>query len=121
MRAPAFAPPCTAARRTAPDVRLAYLRQGRPDAHLAKALAEAGRRVEAVAIEDLVHQRFDAIIVDEAQDFRPEYWAGIELLLTSEADGYLYIFCDPNQALYSKALALPITDARTLHLLWAHN
>lgn len=64
MRAPAFAPPCTAARRTAPDVRLAYLRQGRPDAHLAKALAEAGRRVEAVAIEDLVHQRFDAIIVD---------------------------------------------------------
>lgn len=60
---------------------------------------------------EVLADRFDAIIVDEAQDFRPEYWAGIELLLTSEADGYLYIFCDPNQALYSKALALPITDA----------
>ena len=41
---------------------------------------------------------YDAIIVDEGQDFQDNYWIAIESLL--KEDGYLYIFYDNNQNLY---------------------
>jgi thymidine kinase len=41
---------------------------------------------------------YDAIIIDEGQDFQENYWIALESLL--KEDGYLYIFYDDNQNLY---------------------
>jgi hypothetical protein len=54
--------------------------------------------------------RYQAIVVDEGQDFGDEYWLPIELLLNDEEDSFLYIFFDPNQAVYRNALTFPIQD-----------
>lgn len=57
---------------------------------------------------DVVTERFDAIVVDEAQDFSDEYWFGAELQLRDQAAGHFYIFIDENQALYPRRGALPV-------------
>ena len=49
---------------------------------------------------EVLNDKFDAIVVDEAQDFSDEYWFAIEELLGDQDTGYLYIFIDENQALY---------------------
>jgi hypothetical protein len=54
--------------------------------------------------------RYQAIIVDEGQDFGDEYWLPIELLLDDEEGAFLYIFFDPNQAVYRNASTFPIQD-----------
>jgi hypothetical protein len=54
--------------------------------------------------------RFDAVIVDEGQDFREDYWLPLEMLLRDEKESYLYVFLDPNQALYQQNSQLPIKD-----------
>ena len=59
---------------------------------------------------DVLEEKFDAILVDEAQDFSDEYWFGIESLLRNQEDGHLYIFLDENQTLYSRRGKLPISD-----------
>lgn len=41
---------------------------------------------------------YDAVIVDEGQDFQENYWIALESLL--KEDGHLYIFFDDNQNLY---------------------
>ena len=48
---------------------------------------------------------YDAIIVDEGQDFAPEAWDAIASLTHSE--GYFYIFYDPDQNIFNKELKLP--------------
>ncbi len=50
------------------------------------------------AAEELGPQ-FDAIIVDEGQDFKETYWIGLSALV--EPDGIFYVFYDDNQNLYS--------------------
>jgi hypothetical protein len=45
--------------------------------------------------------QFDAIIVDEGQDFKETYWIALGALL--EPDGIFYVFYDDNQNLYSGA------------------
>lgn len=52
--------------------------------------------------------RFDAIIVDESQDFDAAWWLPIQALLSDPDDGILYIFFDDNQALYERVLDFPI-------------
>jgi superfamily I DNA and RNA helicase len=59
---------------------------------------------------DVLDEGFDAIIVDEAQDFSDEYWLGVEMLLRDQKDGQLYIFIDENQALYRRRAHLPVDD-----------
>ncbi len=59
---------------------------------------------------DALEEKFDAIIVDEAQDFSDDYWLGVEMVLRDTTDGYLYIFIDENQALYPRRSKLPIED-----------
>jgi len=54
--------------------------------------------------------RFDAIVVDEAQDFRPNYWDGVTALLADQKTSALYIFFDPNQALYDIEQKLPVNS-----------
>lgn len=46
------------------------------------------------------HERFDALIVDEAQDFSDDEALAIRLLLKDEKDSCLYVFMDKNQDLY---------------------
>jgi hypothetical protein len=48
---------------------------------------------------------FDAVVVDEAQDFRENYWDSVTKLV--KKDGYFYIFFDPDQNLFNKKLSLP--------------
>ncbi|QOF76172.1 NERD domain-containing protein/DEAD/DEAH box helicase [Variovorax sp. 38R] len=57
---------------------------------------------------DVVAERFDAIVIDEAQDFSDEYWLGVELQLRDQEAGHFYVFTDENQALYPRRGALPV-------------
>jgi len=59
---------------------------------------------------EILPNRFDAIVVDEAQDFGEEYWLPIELLLRDPARSVLFIFCDHNQAIYHRVTTFPIND-----------
>lgn len=44
-------------------------------------------------------ETFDAIVVDEAQDFAPDWWVTIESLSSARDKGRLYAFLDLNQSL----------------------
>lgn len=61
---------------------------------------------------------FDAVIVDEGQDFRTHWWIPLQSLLRDTKDGFLYVFYDDNQRLYSKtgvpAEFLPFSLTRNL-------
>jgi hypothetical protein len=52
--------------------------------------------------------KYDAIIVDEGQDFMAPYWITIERMLAP--NGYFYIFYDPGQNLYKSDLQFPINE-----------
>lgn len=58
--------------------------------------------------------RYDAIIVDEGQDFRDEWWLLVEAALTNPEYGILYIFHDDNQALLPYRSKYPIAAAPML-------
>jgi hypothetical protein len=50
---------------------------------------------------ELLPDRFDCVIVDEGQDFRPEWWLPLEMLIERDGSkGCFYVFYDDNQALY---------------------
>ena len=53
--------------------------------------------VEAI---DILNTKFDAIIIDEAQDFKPEWWEAINSLFYSPSERILHIFADSNQNIY---------------------
>lgn len=50
---------------------------------------------------------FDAIVVDEAQDFAESWWIPLELAMGDTGHSVLYVFYDDNQRLYSRAAAFP--------------
>jgi superfamily I DNA and RNA helicase len=56
-------------------------------------------------------ERYDAILVDEAQDFEAVWWIGIEQLLRDQSESLLYLFYDDNQNIYIKRPEFPIQDA----------
>jgi alkanesulfonate monooxygenase SsuD/methylene tetrahydromethanopterin reductase-like flavin-dependent oxidoreductase (luciferase family) len=47
-------------------------------------------------------QRFDAIIVDEAQDFADDWWIAVLAALKDEQSGGLYVFSDEGQRVFSR-------------------
>ena len=59
---------------------------------------------------DVVQSQYDAIVCDEGQDFREEYWLPIEMLLVDYENSPLYIFFDDNQNIYSRACSFPIKN-----------
>jgi hypothetical protein len=50
--------------------------------------------------------RYDAIVVDEGQDFREPWWPSLLALHEDPDEGTLYVFADDNQNLYGGALPL---------------
>jgi hypothetical protein len=59
---------------------------------------------------------FDAIIVDEGQDFADEYWMPISASFRPGSGSILYIFYDDNQRLYVKPGSFPIPYEDTFYL-----
>jgi Nuclease-related domain/AAA domain/UvrD-like helicase C-terminal domain len=59
---------------------------------------------------EIVSQRYDAILVDEAQDFDPVWWIGIEQLLRDPAESLLYLFYDDNQQIYARRPEFPLKE-----------
>lgn len=57
------------------------------------------------AFERLPDERYDAIIVDEGQDFLPLWWTAVESGLNP--GGVFRIFYDNNQRVYASAIRLP--------------
>lgn len=51
--------------------------------------------------------RYDALIVDEAQDLAADWWVPLQLLLEDPDRGILYAFYDDNQAIYRRPEGLP--------------
>lgn len=51
--------------------------------------------------------RYDAIVVDEGQDFRPHWWPAVDSMLDSAGPALLYVFLDGNQRVYREAASLP--------------
>jgi superfamily I DNA/RNA helicase len=84
------------------DAEISNPRLDKFDVHFPHALAMA---------TEILPDRFDCIVVDEAQDFGEEYWLPIELLLRDIDRSTLFIFYDHNQAIYKRVTSFPIKDA----------
>lgn len=61
----------------------------------------------ATALECMPDKRFDAIVVDEGQDFSEGWWTALQLALSDPDQGILYVFFDDNQRLYSHGQSIP--------------
>jgi len=48
------------------------------------------------------------ILIDEGQDFKPEFWLAIDMLCEQQDGTKLYVFQDSNQAIYTNNQDLPI-------------
>ncbi len=64
-----------------------------------------------VAHVDQITPRFDAIVVDEAQDFKADQWVMIELLFRDPANASFYIFSDGDQNIYRGSDKYPLKEA----------
>jgi hypothetical protein len=53
---------------------------------------------------------FDAIVVDEAQDFAEAWWIILQELMTNEESSYLFAFADDNQILYKRCCVDEVFD-----------
>ena len=60
---------------------------------------------------DVLPERYEAIVCDEGQDFREEFWVPLELLLADGDRSPLYVFYDDNQNIYARASTFPIKGA----------
>lgn len=73
--------------------------------------ADEYNQLMPLALADAVYglgPMYDAIIVDEGQDFGDEYWMPVEMLLNDVANGLLYVFLDENQDIYARSGQIPI-------------
>ena len=60
---------------------------------------------------EYIDSRFDAIVVDEGQDFREKYWFAVELFLRDSRHSTFFVFYDENQAIYEGTSDCGIVDA----------
>lgn len=51
--------------------------------------------------------KWDAVVVDEGQDFDASWWPLVESLLEDPASGRLFVFYDPAQAIFGRRPAVP--------------
>lgn len=54
-------------------------------------------------------ERYDSVVVDEAQDFAESWWRPIIAALTDETDGGLFIYSDENQRLFNRFGRPPVS------------
>lgn len=75
---------------------------------------EQAPEILSKALDIYPDDRFDAVVVDEGQDFLEFWWIAVEKLLRDEKNGHLWVFFDPNQDLYGGGPieALGLTPAR---------
>lgn len=57
---------------------------------------------------EVLSERYEAIICDEGQDFRDEFWIPLELLLADCDRSPFYVFYDNNQNIYMRSSTFPI-------------
>lgn len=69
------------------------------DLSLSEAL-EIGPDLLAKAVQKEPSLRLDAIVVDEAQDFRTQWWIALEDILVDPKTSKLHAFYDTNQSVY---------------------
>lgn len=62
-----------------------------------------------------ITERFDTIVVDEAQDFSPAWLAQLEALLDPDGPRRLLIAADVDQELYARGFQVPPADAGWTH------
>ena len=55
-------------------------------------------------------ERYEAVIVDEGQDFLPSWWIPVQESLVDPENGTFYIFFDDNQSVYTKSPGFPFPD-----------
>ncbi|MGN6088953.1 MAG: NERD domain-containing protein [Actinomycetales bacterium] len=53
-------------------------------------------------------RRFDAVVVDEAQDFATDWWGAVLAGLRDPDEGRLYVFSDEGQRVFSRFGELPV-------------
>ncbi len=56
---------------------------------------------------DTLGPQYDAIVVDEGQDFKTDWWVPLQYLLPDPDHSILYVFYDDNQNIYQAASDLP--------------
>ncbi|CCH89514.1 putative nuclease [Modestobacter italicus] len=64
-----------------------------------------------------VDQRFDAIVIDEAQDFAESWWSAVLAALKDPDEGLLYVFADEGQRVFARQgrptvdlIPIPLTE-----------
>ncbi|WP_315914255.1 NERD domain-containing protein [Arthrobacter sp. lap29] len=63
------------------------------------------------------HEKFDAVIVDEAQDFAPLWWEGLRACLKDPETSEMYAFMDDGQDVYKRwDSAAAISDLLPIHV-----
>lgn len=72
----------------------------RNDAHFWERDLAARMTEVAAALPD--GKRFDAVIVDEAQDFADHWWHPLMKALRDEDEGGLYVYTDENQRIFAR-------------------
>jgi len=60
---------------------------------------------------DRLGAQYDAVIVDEGQDFRDNWWVPLQCLLHDPDGGIFYVFFDDNQNLYQARQHIPLEFA----------
>jgi hypothetical protein len=59
----------------------------------------------------------DAVVVDEGQDFRSNWWDALRLVLRDLDDGWFYVFADTHQALFVPGWSPPFETGTFEYLL----
>lgn len=62
----------------------------------------------AAEVVERTGSRFSAVVVDEGQDFDPDWWDYLRLMV--EPDSPFYVFADPHQAIFRKGWRPPFDE-----------
>jgi hypothetical protein len=63
---------------------------------------ELPRMIVDLGAAQPVGKRYDAVVIDEAQDFADLWWPAVLAALKDEEDGDLYVFSDEGQRVFSR-------------------
>jgi hypothetical protein len=74
-----------------------------------ESLADYFRRFPELLLEaaSILGPQYDALIVDEGQDFESDWWLPLQALLVDPDQSLMYVFYDDNQNLYQTADGMP--------------